>query len=258
MELNIYNMSNLTKKLLFYSPQGGTGKSIIATNISIIASFLGIKTLLLDVSIFGSISTLLRLYTKSQNNISNIVDAIRNNNEIDTKFYLKILNDNLFVIQNCNATKMIKITVKEIYKILNFSTNLNFDLIIIDTSSELNKKNFFLFENADHIIIPSIQDISCTWKILQFKELINKNFMKDVQLSTILNRCSKTSGFNNSKYELDTGIRNIFQLPDYQKNFQSYINQGYMLNSNYNKGAYSDFLKLTQIILNMSDININK
>jgi MinD-like ATPase involved in chromosome partitioning or flagellar assembly len=254
-------MSNSTKKLLIYSPQGGTGKSIIATNLAILSSFYDVKVLLIDLSVFGSVSSLLRLYTKSQNNISTLVNIIRENGDINfndfTNNIMKILNNNLFVLQNCNATKMVKLTISEINKILNAATSSYFDLIIMDTSSELNKKNFFLFENTDSMLIPTIQDIACTWKVLQFKELIDQNFMKNIELYTALNKCNKSSNFNNSKYELDIGIKNIFQFPYYSKNFQSYINQGYMINSQFNKSFFADFSKFTQLLLNELGLEYN-
>jgi hypothetical protein len=113
----------------------------------------------------------------------------------------------------------------------------------------LNKRNFYLFEKSDFIFIPVIQDISCNWKVVQFKEIVNKNFMDLNKISTILNMCTKNSGYANNKYEIETGFQCTYELPYYTKNFQSYMNQGYLVNSGYNKTAQEDFTQLTTKIL---------
>jgi MinD-like ATPase involved in chromosome partitioning or flagellar assembly len=249
-----------TKLLLFYSPQGGTGKSTIAVNVSILASYMGIKTLLIDFANFGSVASILRLQTFSKDNLSDLIDIVHANKSLPDHLFeqnlLPILNNNLFIIQNCDTTKMIRLNTDIIGIILQKSVNLGFDLVVIDSSSDLNKKNLFLIENSHHIVIPTIQDISCSKKIVDFRELINKGYMKNVRLGTVLNMCNKSTGFINSKYELETGIKNLFQLPYYSKNFQASINNGYLINSGYNKPAYTDFTDLTKILLTETGINL--
>ena len=66
---------------------------------------------------------------------------------------------------------------------------------------------------------------------------------------------NKNSDFDNTKYENETGFKNLYKLPFYKKNFQSQINQGYLVDSGKNKKALKDFQDLIEIIIHKCNIS---
>lgn len=258
MNLNI-DMNKKNKMIVFYSPQGGAGKTTLAINTAIFFAIFGLKTLLIDMSIYGNVVSSLRIQQKGRYGLTSVLTLLDlDKNSSDFSDFDKIIKnsiykydqiENLEVLVSSNPIKMEAMNEAYTRKIINSIKQLKYDIIIVDTSSELNEKNFTLLEMSDNIIIPVIQDISCGWKMLSFKEIAEKYIKNSNKIRLIVNMCTKFSGFNNMEFEKEIRYKILGHIPLFLKNYQNYINEGTLINSKRNRKAYKNFLNIAKEIL---------
>jgi MinD-like ATPase involved in chromosome partitioning or flagellar assembly len=249
------------KIVLFYSPQGGTGKSTIAVNTAIILANQGLKILLVDTAIYGSIMSILRIPQKGDAGLSSILTFLdldiqttnfdKFNDVLKNSIVKGTEEQNLDVLIGANPIKME--AINEIYAkaITKGLRELNYDLIIVDTSSELSEKNVILLEEADYTVIPVTQDITCGWKLVLFKEITERYLLDQNKFAIIVNKCNKYSGFNNAELEKEVGYKIIMEIPFFTKKFQNYINKGLSVYSMRNKKVQKCFINVAKAIMNI-------
>lgn len=253
-----------SKLIAFYSPQGGGGKSTFAINTSICSAMLGFKTLLVDMSIYGNVISSLKIQQKGKYGLTTVITLLDlegnsnvppNFNEVvKSSIHNNIKIDNLDVLISANPIKMEAMNEDYTKKILEAIQSLNYDIIIIDTSSELNEKNFTVLQLADYVVMPVVQDISCGWKMVMFKEIAEKYITNRDNIGLIVNKCTKYSGFNNAEFENEIGYNIIGEIPLFLKQYQNYINEGITINLMKNRKAAKYFSNIAQHILEIVNV----
>lgn len=247
------------KIILFYSPQGGTGKSTIAVNMAICLAKQGLKILLVDMAVYGSVISSLRIPQKGDIGLSSIITLLDLDiKTADTPRFMEVLKSsivkipqeaNLDILPAANPIKMEAINESYANAIMNGLKNLNYDVIIIDTSSELSEKNIILLEKVNYTILPATQDISCGWKLVLFREIMERYMIEADKFRIVINKCSKYSGFNNMEFENEIGYKIIGEIPLCIKKFQNYINQGLNIYSMPNRTLKKNFSSIVKSIL---------
>lgn len=253
------SINKKAKIIVFYSPQGGTGKSTFAVNTSIFSAIFGAKTLLVDMSIYGNVMSTLRIQQKGMYGLSSIITLLdlekgtskpfEFDGVIKNSIHENVPIDNLDVLISAAPIKMEAMNENYTRQIIEAVKKLNYNTIIIDTSSELNEKNFTLLGMADYVIMPVVQDISCGWKMVLFKEILDRYIMNSDKVGLIVNKCTRYSGFNNSEFENEIGYKIIGEIPFFLKKYQNYINEGITINEMKNKKAYKSFSNIAKQIL---------
>lgn len=253
------SISRRQKAIVFYAPQGGTGKSTLSVNTSIFAATMGLKTLIVDMSIYGSVMSSLKIPKKGGNGLSSVITLLDlESNEKDSLRFIESLkssivksevHENLDVLTGANPIRMESLTQEYVKEIVNGLRKLNYNLIVFDTSSELSVKNLILLEMMDYVLMPVIQDVSCGWKMILFKEIIEKCILDKNKFKIIINMCNKNSGFNNLEFESEVGFKAIAEIPLFVKKYQGFINRGDQIHSKYNKKAYKCFMEIAKTIL---------
>ncbi len=260
----MFTKSKKTKIISVYSPQGGSGKSTIASNVAILASEQGLKTLLVDMSIFGNIIATFRITQKPGVGLAPVITHIdlfsqdKEPTKLNEIIKSSVVTDidalsNLHVLHSANPIKMEAVNADYAKRIISSLRTLQYDLVIIDTSSELSERNVILMEESNFIIIPVVQDAACGWKLIQLKEITERYSWEKEKFGMIINKCSKYSGFNNKEFETETGYQIISEIPMFFKKYQNHINAGALINEKKNRKAYNSFLKTTKTILNIID-----
>lgn len=249
--------------ILFYSPQGGTGKSTLAVNTAIFSAIADKRTLLIDMSMFGGIMAMLKIPQKGGYGLSAIITLLELDFEsAKTNKLIEVVKrsivsgstiDHLDVLISANPVKMDILNAKHMKIILDIARNLNYDNIIIDSSSDLCDRNIVLLDEADYIIIPVTQDVSCGWKMVLFKEVMESYSLDTNKISMVINKCSKYSGFNNNELENELGYKIIAEIPLFTKHYQDYVNEGKLIYLLRNKRAHKKFLETADIILNKNN-----
>jgi MinD-like ATPase involved in chromosome partitioning or flagellar assembly len=254
-------MTKKSKLILSYSPQGGTGKSTVAINTALIFAAKGFKTLLVDMSLYGSVISTLKIRQKSGQGLAGLINLaeIKSNDNTSDSSILETARESitkgvggngLDVLVSANPIKMEGLNEHSTNEIIKFIKNFGYDIVIMDTSPELSIKNLILIDKVDHILLTAIQDISCGWKMLLFKEIAQRFKIPSEKFSIIVNCVSKFSGFNDREFEEEIGYKVLFELPEYQKEMQSYVNKGELITSKYNKSVYASFEQMASNIFN--------
>lgn len=246
------------KIIMMYSPQGGTGKSTVAVNTALLLANKGMKILLVDMAIYGSIMPMLKVHQKGETGLSAVLtfldiysetDDSNKFNSILEKSIIRKEEEKIDVLIAANPIKMESINGNYAKIIFDALKTLNYDYIIVDSSSELSEKNVVFIENADCTIIPVIQDITCGWKLLTFKEVMDRCLIDQNKFRIIVNKCNKYSGFNNSEFEKEIGYNIIAEIPMLVKKFQNYINKGINICFIKNKNAQKYFINAAKAII---------
>lgn len=251
------------KTILSYSPQGGTGKSTLAVNTALIYSSLGFRTLLLDMSLFGSVISALKIRQKSGLGLAGIINLIelKRSENMSIQTYVEmaagsivrnISNTGLDIIISANPIKMEGLNENSTNMIMKIVQGFDYDIVVIDTSAELSIKNLVLIDKSDYVMLSALQDVSCGWKMLMFKEIAERFNLDKKKFGIVINRCSKFSGFNNKEFESEIGYRVLYEFADYAKDFQSYVNRGDLITSKYNSKLLRDFLNLSKMVYDAS------
>ena len=159
--------------ILVFSPVGGSGKTLISTGLAAYFSQIGRRVFLLNLETtntmslyFGSLSDspgLSCVFLGLKQGSSNLAYKIQAAKSRDTKF-----NFDYFSKAEC-CMEHEEITAAEINTLLNeLSTSGDYDIIVVDTDSNLNSKALALFDISNMIVLPLLREASADIKLESF------------------------------------------------------------------------------------------
>ena len=228
-------MKNKKGKIItITSAKGGVGKTIFTLNLAGIYSNLGYKTLVIDLDLYsGAVAT----YVNSTNDrtIYNLVLDLNNNKYKKLEDYLYTYNENIDILSAPKDLRNAKKIDSKYIPIILSHTIYKYDVILLDTSHNLNDVNILALDNSDYILYIFTND---TFDIKNTKSFLS--IMKDVGYNNyymILNN----SVCNKNYYSL-YDLRNLLGVNiDYTisktmtvKNIDKYILEGEILILNKN------------------------
>lgn len=192
------------KIITITSTKGGVGKTIALLNLAGTYEKLGYKTLLIDLDLYGgAIATYLN--SNNDKTIFNLVEDLTNNRYNTIDEYLFSYSDKIDIIAAPKDPRMAsKIDSKYIPLILR-NVIYKYDVILIDTTHNLNEVNIVTLDNSDSILYMFTND---TFDLKNTKSFIS--IMKDIgndNYYTILNESVHPGRSNYSLFD----IRNIIK-----------------------------------------------
>ena len=221
------------KVISVMSSTGGVGKTTFITDAAYEFSEKGLDVLIVDFSTLSSMDIALEL-PKRFNGFANIVTAIQGSEDLTSKELKKTIQDNIHskqlggndldIIYGISPIKMETIDPEEIGMIINASREMPYDVVLIDTSSELTAKNMTIAELSDHIVLMSTTDIFSGWKMIQFKEILDYMQLTH-KCSLVYTKHMKNSGFSCRELEAELQTPLIGVLP-FDKEVIYYGNTG--------------------------------
>mgnify|MGYP000672157119 CR=1 FL=1 len=243
---------------LVTSPQGGTGKSTIAVNLAIHYAKQDYKVLLIDLAIYGSLPSMLKIPIRGKG-MSSLITALEQNNDLEhfdqfPQYFRESLipyqdQKNLHLLLSASPLKMENLSARQTAFLLQTARKENYNIIIIDTSSELCQRNIASIENADFILIPTLQDVTSGWKVILFKEILDNLNISRENVGLLVNRCTKYSAFNNQEFQNETGYPIVGEINDLSKIIQKFVNMGIPIENCGKKKAAVPFQKLAEQML---------
>lgn len=192
------------KIITITSTKGGVGKTIALLNLAGTYEKLGYKTLVIDLDLYGgAIATYLN--SNNDKTIFNLVEDLTNNRYNTIDEYLFSYSDKIDIIAAPKDPRMAsKIDSKYIPLILR-NVIYKYDVILIDTTHNLNEVNIVTLDNSDSILYMFTND---TFDLKNTKSFIS--IMKDIgndNYYTILNESVHPERSNYSLFD----IRNIIK-----------------------------------------------
>lgn len=215
--------SDRGKFVMFYSPKGGVGKTSVLLNVAMNLAMKKLNVLVLDYSLFGSIRIKLKIDIHNPG-LASIIPAMRNNQNhknfdeiIKRNVYTYNFGENKFdVLTSDNPVSMANLGVEAVEYLNNIIYSLNYDLVLIDTSSDLSRINMALFEMCKDIVMVSTPDISSTWALIQHKELMhNLNLIGKCKI--VLNMHHEIYGFLPNELETELQYPLLAVIPENQQ-----------------------------------------
>lgn len=186
------------------STKGGVGKTISLLNLAGTYEKLGLKTLIIDLDLYGgAVATYLN--SNNDKTIFNLVEDLTNNRYEKIEDYLFSYSDKIDIISAPKDPRMAnKIESKYIPLILR-NVIYKYDVILIDTSHNLNEINIVALDNSDSILYIFTND---TFDLKNTKSFIA--IMKDVGYSNYYTVLNESIQPGKSFYSL-FDIRNIIK-----------------------------------------------
>jgi pilus assembly protein CpaE len=214
------------KLLLVYSPKGGTGCSIVATNLAIaLEQVTSKKVALLDASLqFGDVGVLLNL----QGNRS-VADAVAQIDELDSDMMSAILSPHPSGIRVLAAPPTPElsetISTEHIKSVLG-RLRADFDYVVMDTWSYLDDTVLAAMDLADRVVVvmtPEIPSIKSTKLFFEVTEALK--FPSD-QIDLILNKVLPRDGIRPEQIESSMKHQILAHLDFDPRGIRQAINQG--------------------------------
>lgn len=237
------------KILCLFGVKGGIGKSIISMSLAGVASNKHIKTLIIDMDIYGG-SIALALNKKQEKTIYNFVDDYNNNRYKEIKDYITNYNEYIdFIASPIDPRKSNKID-SEYLEILLDKSKFNYDLIILDTNHILNEINLSILDKSDEILLMISND---SFDIKNMRTLIRifKDLEKD-NYKVLLNESIYNERSYFSIYDIKDIIKNnidyVISNKFYIKDIDKYILEGNIITLNKKYINTKDYKVMENII----------
>lgn len=179
----------MTKKgaaICLFSPKGGVGKTVLSLNIAGVASDMKLKTLLLDYDMHtGCLSMVIN--EEMNKTIYHLTDDLLNNRFKKLSDYIYKYNEYIDILPAPKDPRQgNKITSKYLQIILD-KVKRDYDLVIIDTGSQMDDINIVTLDTADEVLFVidndlftlkntrNILNIFNDYNITNYKVLLNQS-----------------------------------------------------------------------------------
>jgi len=194
------------KIIAVYSPKGGAGVSTITANLSRVMAKEGYRVLVLDGDfLFGDMGVLL-----NQPSNHSITDLVRFEGEIAEEIVKDVITTGEVDLLAAppSVVKSLEITGPVCETVLNTLSKLDYDILLINTSSNLSDPTLLILEKADVVLLVVTQEISSVRALRLFLDLMKSYTIDFNKFEVVINRFDKSSVLTIAKLSdnLDIGI----------------------------------------------------
>ncbi len=215
-----------------YSPQGGAGKSMLSANLAVAMSkIMGEggklpRIALVDLNLqFGDIDLMLNL--SPQNTIAGL--AQKGHGGIDAELleqYLTVHPESGLRVLVAPSTPQYaeSITVYTVEQVME-TLRENYDLIIVDTPSQLQDTTLAVLDAAKTILLLTSLDLLALHKTRTASEMLRQLYAPE-KIQVILNRANSDVGISLADVESVLGVSMRAQIPSDGKVVVTSINEG--------------------------------
>ena len=168
------------KIIALYSPKGGSGVSTITANLSLVLTNLGYRVLVLDGDfLFGDMGVLL-----NQPSNHSITDLARFEGNIDEEIVKDVITTGKVDLLAAppSVEKSLEITGPVCETVLNALSRLDYDILLINTGSNLSDPTMVILEKAETVFLVVTQEITSVRALRLFLDLNEIAFHRFIQI----------------------------------------------------------------------------
>jgi pilus assembly protein CpaE len=216
--------------IVVYSPQGGAGKTTIATNISAALMSEGTKVLLIDTDLqFGDVGVFLNL--QATNTIGDLVYSV---DDLDLELVNNILVSHESGLKVLLAPRTPEeaeeIKGDQVAKLVDKLRGM-FDFIVVDTTTKLDDLNIGLFDIAERILLIANPTLPAVKNIRAVLNLMDALQYEQEKVQLVFNRVSldlEKSKVNISTQAIEGNLKrkSIASIPLDERRVLAAINRG--------------------------------
>ena len=248
------DLEDQTLVLTIHSPQGGSGKTTVAVNLALLYAQKGIKTILIDLSMYGAVSALLQIPQKGKG-LSSIITLLEQMGDLaagdklsqrieSSKYSYDLKGNILDVLVSAAPMSMEKMTFEYTQLLIDQLAKDKYQVIVIDTSSELSSRVLGALSKSDRGLIVVTPDNVGAWKVMLLLEILKTIAYPREKLYLIINKYDQTVEFNIDDFISSTGLACIGEIPQAYQQIQGFANRGIPMAA---KGSYPVTIALKQI-----------
>jgi pilus assembly protein CpaE len=186
------------KIIVIYSPRGGVGRTMVATNLALALHTEDTPTVIVDASLqFGDVSACLNLQTRNS-----LLDLVDQAEELDTELVERI------TIHHPSGLKVIAAPARpeqaeavqgtQISKVIQFLSSV-FQYVVVDTSANLTESTIGAIDASDIVILIGAPDLPTIKNLRMFFDLGEALNLTPQKVVLIMNRMDKRYGISAEK-----------------------------------------------------------
>jgi pilus assembly protein CpaE len=177
--------------IVVYSPQGGCGRTTIATNLASALMKEGIKVLLVDASIqFGDVSAFLNIQSQST-----LIDLVESVDDLDTDLFDNIVATHdsglkvLVAPHRPEQAELVKTNPGSVGKIVD-AIRGNYDFVVVDTATSFDDVLLPILDKATRIVLVVTPTLPAMKNIRSVLELFDQLEYQKSKIILTLNRAT--------------------------------------------------------------------
>lgn len=225
------------KTVLIYSAKGGVGKTTIALNMAIELTKKNKKVLLIDFATFGNISVMFNLPRQVRGlaeAISYLEQPAWETEELrgyveEGIYSVPVQGKRMDVLSAASPMKMTSLDISKTDEIMKAVSQMDYDVIVLDTSADLSEKNVSLISMATDILYVTTIDIAANSALLSTIELVETLNRPFQNRYLVVNQYNDSLGFPIAELEQILSMTIAVVIPDKYEQIQGYANRGILV-----------------------------
>jgi MinD-like ATPase involved in chromosome partitioning or flagellar assembly len=202
------------KVVTVFSPKGGSGKTVLATNLAVAAARSGQETLLIDLDLqFGDSALTLAVAPRAT-----ITDLAASAGDVDSeKLKAFVSTDSRTGVSVLPAPQRPEeadmIGQAELAAILRAARNA-YDAVVIDTGPLFDAAVLAAFDHSDQLLLVSNPEVTSLKNVRIGLETIDRLGFARERVSLVANRLGAAGGIGHADIEQALDVKIAFELPD--------------------------------------------
>ncbi|GAJ98813.1 AAA family ATPase [Geomicrobium sp. JCM 19055] len=222
---------------LFYSPKGGVGTTTIAVNTAAQLTLKDKNVLLVDFALFGHVSVAFNL-PQGTKGLSDVVTYLEQGRQDDEELdevlrqsieTVSLQGKKLSVLSAGSPLKMAALSLDHTDRIMEALQRLDYDMIVVDSSTDLSERNISLMSNATDLFFVLTTDVAANWSMLSSVDIIRKLHRPLQNRYLIINAYHDSIGFPISEMESMLSMKVSAVIPHKYEQVQGYANRGIVM-----------------------------